>query len=202
VGGDWYDVVPLGDGGFFFVVGDVSGRGIRAGSVMAALRFAIRGFITEGHGPAEVLDRLGPVLDEVGDGLIATVLCGTADVARHELVLATAGHPPPLLVHDGTADYVDLTIGPPVGVRPAEHYTSTTVAVPRDATVIAYTDGLVERRDESLDSGLERLRSVAREDTTRTAHDLADSVVAALADPASDDDTAVLVLQWLDEPAG
>jgi serine phosphatase RsbU (regulator of sigma subunit) len=202
IGGDWYDVVPLGGGRFFFVVGDVSGRGIRAGSVMAALRFAIRGFITEGHGPAEVLDRLGPVLDEVGDGLIATVLCGTADVARHEVVLATAGHPPPLLVHGDTADYVDITIGPPVGVRAAEHYASTTVAVPSDATLIAYTDGLVERRDESLDSGLERLRSVARENTSRTAHEMADAVVAALADPASDDDTAVLVLQWVDEPVG
>jgi serine phosphatase RsbU (regulator of sigma subunit) len=86
-------------------------------------------------------------------------------------------------------------------VRPGEHYTATTVAVPAGSTLIVYTDGLVERRDESLDAGLERLRAVAREDTARSAHETADAVIAALADEASDDDTAVLVLQWADDRA-
>ena len=197
IGGDWYDVVPIGPGRFFFVVGDVSGRGVRAGSVMAALRFAIRGFVSEGHGPVEVLDRLGPVLEEVGNGLLATVLCGVVDVARHEVVLSTAGHPPPLLVAQGEADYVEVEIGPPVGVRPNAGYRATTVAVRPGSSLIAYTDGLVERRDESLDQGLERLRSLAR-DSVGTAHETADAVLGVLTDHESDDDTALLVMQWAD----
>lgn len=197
IGGDWYDVVPLDGDRFFFVVGDVSGRGVRAGSVMAALRFAIRAFVTEGHPPTVVLDRLAPVIADVGDGLIATILCGVVDVARHEAELTTAGHPPPLLVDGVRADYVDVEIGPPVGVPNPAPYRSTRVHAPAGATLLAYTDGLVERREESLDLGLERLRKVAAGAQSRTAHETADAVIAALADDPSDDDTAVLVMQWI-----
>jgi hypothetical protein len=82
IGGDWYDVMPLDDTRFFFVVGDVSGRGVPAGSVMASLRFAIRGFVSEGHPPETVLSALGGLLDLAEDHRFATVVCGVADVAR------------------------------------------------------------------------------------------------------------------------
>jgi serine phosphatase RsbU (regulator of sigma subunit) len=164
---------------------------------MAALRFAIRGFVSEGHGPAEVLDRLGPVIAEVGDGLIATVLCGLVDVTGHAAALSTAGHPPPVLVAGDRSDFVDVEIGPPVGVRRDTAYATTAIRVPPAATLIAYTDGLVERREESLDVGLERLREVAA-GAGRSAHDTADALVAALVDAESDDDTAVLIMQWAD----
>ena len=121
------------------------------------------------------------------------MLCGVADVSRREVVLSTAGHPPPLLIAKNGAEYVDVEIGPPVGVRSSGSYRATTVTVPAGATLIAYTDGLVERRGESLDLGLERLRSVAQ-DSVRNAHETADAIIEALADQDSDDDTAVLVI--------
>jgi serine phosphatase RsbU (regulator of sigma subunit) len=91
IGGDWYDVVLLGGDRFAFVVGDVSGRGVRAASVVASLRFAARGFALEGHGPATILGHLARTLDFASEGRFATVLCGVIDTGRRKMVLGDAG---------------------------------------------------------------------------------------------------------------
>ena len=88
--------MPLPDGRFFFVVGDVSGRGVEAGAVMASLRFAIRAYVGDGLGPEAVLVRLTQLLDLDRDKHFATILCGIGDIAAREITLANAGHPPPV----------------------------------------------------------------------------------------------------------
>jgi serine phosphatase RsbU (regulator of sigma subunit) len=195
IGGDWYDVVPLEDGRFFFVVGDVSGRGLEAGSVMASLLFAGRGFATEGHGPAEVLDALTRLLDVERDRHFATVLCGVADVRRHRLTVANAGHLPPLIASRQRTEFVAVPTGPPIGVRKSGRYEATTVPVPPGATVLAYTDGLVERRGETLDTGLGRLIEVASS-TGLGGEALVEEIMKTLVSGGADDDTAILGLQW------
>jgi serine phosphatase RsbU (regulator of sigma subunit) len=196
LGGDWYDVIPLGEQRFFFVVGDVSGRGVSAGATMASLRFAIRAFVSEGHGPGEVLSRLAAMVDDGEDGeRFATALCAVADVAGHQVTFANAGHLPALLVGSGDADYVAIDVGPPIGVPTRDGYRESTVLVPPGATVLVYTDGLVERRDEGLDRGLERLRDAARA-AQGPLNEFVDAVIGQVVDPAGDDDTAVLAVRW------
>jgi serine phosphatase RsbU (regulator of sigma subunit) len=99
IGGDWYDVIPLDDTRVMIVVGDVSGRGVRAGAVMASLRFAIRAFASQGDSPPVILAKLTRLVDVDHDDHFATVLCAIVDVAAHTLAIANAGHPNPLLLH-------------------------------------------------------------------------------------------------------
>ncbi|HJQ43235.1 MAG TPA: PP2C family protein-serine/threonine phosphatase [Jatrophihabitantaceae bacterium] len=196
IGGDWYDLIPLDDRRFFFVVGDVSGRGVTAGSVMASLHFAIRGFVSEGHSPEKVLTTLAGLLNVSRDQHFATVLCGIADVEQHVVTFANAGHLPPLLVGNGTREFVRTQVGPPIGVGTRPVYEPVTVTVPPGGLFLAYTDGLVERRGESLDAGLSRLESsVAVADGS--LEDLLDTVAADLAQDGQEDDTAILGVKWL-----
>lgn len=189
IGGDWYDLLPVDHDRVYFVVGDVSGRGVRAGTTMAALRFAIHAFVYEGHPPAVVLDRLTRMIDVGRDGQFATVLCGVLDVSRREVTLASAGHLPPLVI-GAQATYVDVPTGPPVGVRTPRRYESVTVSVPPRATLLAFTDGLVERPDEALDASLERLRA-----EIATAASL-EAVFEQLGSSGGADDIAILGVQW------
>jgi serine phosphatase RsbU (regulator of sigma subunit) len=195
IGGDWYDVLPLEGERLFFVVGDVSGRGVEAGAVMASLLFASRGFASEGHAPDQVLDALARLLDVRRDKHFATVLCGIADLARGELTVASAGHLPPLLVSADRTEYMAVPTGPPIGVPNPAEYSSVTVPIPSGATLLAYTDGLIERRDETLDDGLRRLMDVASSAGSGGAA-LVDHVMATLVTDDCDDDTAVLGLGW------
>ena len=195
IGGDWYDIIPLDGDRFFFVVGDVSGRGLEAGAVMASLLFASRGFATEGHGPDQVLNALTRLLRVDRDRHFATVLCGIADVGRHVLTIANAGHLPLLLASEERTEFMAVPTGPPIGVPHSAGYEATTVPVPRRATVLAYTDGLVERRGETLDTGLGRLIDVAS--STRLGGEaLVEEIMKTLVSDGSDDDTAILGLQW------
>lgn len=194
IGGDWYDLMPLPDGRFFFVVGDVSGRGVEAGAVMASLRFAIRAYAGDGLEPEAVLVRLAHLLDLDRDKHFATVLCGIGDVASREITIANAGHPPPLLLADGAGEFVRTAVGPPIGVSRFAEYPATTVVAPRGATLIAYTDGLIERRGEDLADSLRRLRTAA----TQAGGDLDDLLVHLVRSFSAEapDDTALLGLRW------
>ncbi|MGH8962826.1 MAG: PP2C family protein-serine/threonine phosphatase [Jatrophihabitantaceae bacterium] len=196
IGGDWYDVIALDANRFFFVIGDVSGRGVDAGSVMASLHFAIRGFVSEGHSAAQILDKLSRLLNLSRDKHFATVLCGVADVDRHEITIANAGHLPPLLIGSGGGQFVATHVGPPIGVAVPDGYRTVTVTVPSGGTLLAYTDGLVERRDESLDDGLERLQQSASS-ADASLEELLSTIVTDLAHDELDDDTAILGVRWL-----
>ena len=197
IGGDWYDVIEVDRRRFFFVVGDVSGRGVNAGSVMASLMYAVRGFVSEGHPPTTILDTLRGLLSVAKDGHFATVLCGLVDVDRHEVTIANAGHLPPLLIRTGArSEFVATQVGPPIGVASRTGYEPVTVTVPPKATLLAYTDGLVERPGEALDTGLDRLRH-SSVNAAASLEESLDTVVTDLTNDAHNDDTAILGMRWL-----
>jgi serine phosphatase RsbU (regulator of sigma subunit) len=124
------------------------------------------------------------------------VLCVVGDVDARELTVTSAGHLPPLLVCDGEGTYLRGDVGLPVGVDRAPTYTSSTVTAPPGATLVAYTDGLVERRGEHLDQGLERLCHVARGNGTGLDEFL-QRVLADVRSEQAEDDTAILAFRWL-----
>ena len=196
VGGDWYDVIPRADAHFLFVVGDVSGRGLGAATTMAYLRHAIRAYAVQGGGPAIVLSKLGDLVGAAGTGHFATVLCCDIDVEHHLLTVACAGHFPPLLRDRGGTRYLDVAVGPPIGVLPWAMPLETTITVSPGASVLAFTDGLVERRGESLDVGLTRLKGAVTVSDVDVDM-LLGQLLAELAPEGSDDDIAILGVRWL-----
>ena len=195
IGGDWYDVLASGTGRLTFVVGDVSGRGLAAAAIMASLRFAIRGFATEGYPPDVVLNKLGVLLDLTRDGHFATVLCGQIDVQSKQLTLASAGHPAPLLATSTGSHFIEGPVGPPIGVIPEQRYEATTAPLSDHGTLLAFTDGLVERRGESLEVGLARVRAAVH-GPRRPLDTLLNDVAEELGTGNADDDTAMLALRW------
>jgi hypothetical protein len=195
VGGDWYDVIPLDDRRFVFVLGDVSGRGVEAATIMARLHFAIRAYAVQGDSPTEILRKLGQLLNLEHDESFATILCGTVDVADHTITLVNAGHPPLLLLNGKTAEFVRTTVFPPVGIDAATTYHATDLVVPPGATIVAFTDGLIERRGETIDTGLERLRVSAAE-RPLALDDLLTKILTESTKAEYDDDTAILAVRW------
>ena len=161
IGGDWYSVIPVDDDRFAFVVGDVSGRGLSAATVMAALRFTIRTYALEGYWPTAILDKCSKQLHVLSDGHFATVLVGVGDLRRREITVANAGHLNPLVIDGESTSFIACRVGVPLGV-PGGTYESVTVTMPPNSTLIAFTDGLVENRAESLDVGLKRLEEAVR----------------------------------------
>ena len=196
IGGDWYDLIALDDHRLLLVVWDVSGRGVRAAATMASLRYAIHAYAAQNDPPATILTKLSKLVNVGATGQLATILCALIDVEAHELSVTSAGHLPPLLIHDGKGTFIKSTVGVPIGVNAGARYTSTAVSTPRAATLLAFTDGLVERRGESIDTGLERLQHAA----TANHCDLDDLLSRLLEELRhdGDDDTAVAGLRWLD----
>ncbi|HEV7187680.1 MAG TPA: SpoIIE family protein phosphatase [Blastococcus sp.] len=200
VGGDWFDVIEVRPGRVVFVVGDVSGHGLPAATTMAALRYAARGFLSEGHPIDGVLPRLRGLLDVATDHQFATVLLGELDVSNGRLRLLSAGHFPPLLVSDGETRTLHCPISPPVGVDTVLPPDPVTVTIPAGATLLAFSDGLVERRGEELDAGLDRLTAAARGDARPLGPTL-DHLLDELAGTGVKDDTVLLGLRWTGVPA-
>jgi GAF domain-containing protein len=214
--GDWYDVSPLPDGQLLVGVGDAAGHGLPAAALMAELRNAARGLAFAGHKPANMLADLSALAAQNSLDSFATAAYGRVDPATGDGTWALAGHLPPLLIPaEGPVRYVDLPLSPPLGIGVAapEHQTDDRtgqqdhqrdhedhriVLAPGD-TLVLYTDGLVERRHESLDQGLARLESTVAA-PVRDATELADRVVARLCQDLSDD-CCLLVLHRHAAPA-
>jgi serine phosphatase RsbU (regulator of sigma subunit) len=195
IGGDWYDVIPLDEHRLLTVVGDVSGRGLRAATTMASLRFAIHAYAAQRDPPATILTKLSGLLQVTTAGQFATVLCTVLDLETHEVTVASAGHLPPLLIGEDGGAYLESRVGPPIGVQSGALYTPMSVTVPDCATLLAFTDGLIERRGESIDTGLARLRDVAVAQDDGLP-DLLRRLVTDLRHGYSDDDTAIVGLRW------
>jgi hypothetical protein len=194
IGGDWYDVIDIDEQHVMLVVGDVSGRGLRAATVMAALRYATRAYAAQGDGPELIVSKLSNLIDVGRDGQFATTLCGLVDVGARTITLANAGHPNPLLIAANSADFIPTHVGLPVGValRP---YVATTVTIPAGGVLLAFTDGLFERRGESIDDGLARLRDAAV--GYSSLDELLDGLLQALTPNGGDDDVAALAVRWV-----
>jgi serine phosphatase RsbU (regulator of sigma subunit) len=118
------------------------------------------------------------------------------DVQAHSLTIASAGHISPLLVDNDRGEYVKSDVNVPIGVPRDFDYQETTVSVPARATLVAFTDGLVERRTEILDTGLARLRDVATTGERLAPDDLVEMLTRDLASKDHNDDTAIVVIQW------
>jgi serine phosphatase RsbU (regulator of sigma subunit) len=197
IGGDWYDLIALDDHRLLLVVGDVSGRGLRAAATMASLRFAIHAYAAQDDPPEEILTKLSSLVNVNTSGQLATVLCVVVDVEAHLLTLTSAGHLPPLLLSNGSGTFVHSDVGVPIGVRAGARYTSTSVHTPNAATLLAFTDGLVERRGESIDAGLARLQHAASSNHV-PLDELLSRLIDDLRHDGGDDDTAIAALRWLD----
>ena len=196
IGGDWYDVISFGKNQAMLVVGDVSGRGIRAAGVMASLRFAARAFASQGDDPATLLDKLTNLLDIQRDGHFATVICAVADFDARTITISNAGHPPPMLIDRTGAHFLHAHVGAPIGARSGEPHSATTFDIPAEATLLLFTDGLFERRGETIDDGLERL-SRAAGDANGSLAEVLTTIVARQGTHKAQDDTAVLGMRWL-----
>jgi serine phosphatase RsbU (regulator of sigma subunit)/anti-sigma regulatory factor (Ser/Thr protein kinase) len=163
VGGDWYDVVALPDGLLAVTIGDVAGRGTRAAAVMGHFRTALRAYALTYPDPGEAIRALARHLGVYEEVDLATLLYMTLDPMTVELQNATAGHPPGLIREpDGSTRFLDASPAPPLGAGSVGSYTSSGDALPEGATLVLYTDGLIERRGESLDEGFARLAEAVR----------------------------------------
>jgi serine phosphatase RsbU (regulator of sigma subunit) len=194
VGGDWYDVVVADHRRVLLVIGDVSGHGLDAAVTMASVRHAALAYATQDCRPASVLTNLGAFVSGSSHEHFATVLCALIDIDAHRITVATAGHPPLLLIDGDQSSFVELTPGPPIGALPRPSYQETTVSAPARATVLAFTDGLIERREEALEVGLTRLRQTAAMEQL-SLEGLIERLVGELASHGRDD-TAILGVRW------
>jgi serine phosphatase RsbU (regulator of sigma subunit) len=163
LGGDWYDVFVLPSGEAWVVTGDVGGHGFRASVVMGRLRSTIRAYALERLMPEAVLDLADRKLQHFEPNEIATVACAVLSPPFDVVRIASAGHLPPLIVAPGEeASFVETDRSPPLGTPLDFQRRATSVPLPPGSVLFLYTDGLVERRYEVIDVGLERLRKVLR----------------------------------------
>ncbi|MGW7238581.1 SpoIIE family protein phosphatase [Streptomyces sp. NPDC054804] len=162
VGGDWYDAVVLPSGLVLVCVGDVAGHGIEAATSMVVLRNALRGLAVTGAGPGQLLSWLNMVTHHLTGSVTATAVCGLYDPDRHTLRWARAGHLPPVLVRGGEAEPLPLVQGLLLGAVPEAGYQEHEVQLAVDDTLLMYTDGLIERRDRSVEESLAQMLTTAR----------------------------------------
>jgi anti-sigma regulatory factor (Ser/Thr protein kinase)/putative methionine-R-sulfoxide reductase with GAF domain len=195
VGGDWYDVVELPGGSVGLAIGDVAGHGLRAAALMGQLRIGLRAYALEGHAPGETLKRLDRLLQTISGRGMATAAYAIIDPATGALRYASAGHPPPVVIRQGErASLMKAGTAPPLGTLPFAAYGEVQETLEPGDTILLYTDGLIERRREPLNVGLERLREVAA--ATASAEQLCQRVTDQLVPPTGgDDDIAVVALR-------
>jgi anti-sigma regulatory factor (Ser/Thr protein kinase)/putative methionine-R-sulfoxide reductase with GAF domain len=196
LGGDWYDVFTLPSGRIGVVIGDVVGRGLQAAVVMGRLRSALRAFALEEDDPAEVIERLDGNVQHFEDGVMATVLYAIVEPSLDRVSLSTAGHLPPVLAQPGEpAALLNVPVDLPVGVSVGPPRRTTVIDLPSGSLLFLYTDGLVERRGKSLDTGLDALcAAVGIAEGDAVCAEVLHHLVGAT---AVGDDVAMLVIRRL-----
>ncbi|MEU3279141.1 PP2C family protein-serine/threonine phosphatase [Streptomyces antibioticus] len=196
--GDWYDLVDLPGGDLAVAVGDVVGHGLAAACVMGQLRSALSAACRVADGPARALEALGLYARSVEGAESTTVVTAFVDRAARTVTYSSAGHPPPALLHpDGTVTFLDEATDPPLAARP-EHLArpQTRTSFEEGATLVLYTDGLIERRTEDIDASLARLSGSLALHRARDPESLADALLADLLPAAGNsDDTALVVIR-------
>jgi len=193
VGGDWYDVIDLDDHRRALVVGDCVGHGLAAATVMGQLRSAARAMLLEGRSPAEALSGLDAFAAQVDGALCTTVVCAVFDRTAGEITYASAGHPPALIVGSAGHRWLDGPSDPPLAVKADLERCETTLAVTDDEVIVLYSDGLIERRGETLDVGMARFARVATALHGAPAQEIADGILQQMLPGAAADDIVLVV---------
>jgi CheY-like chemotaxis protein len=195
IGGDFYELSYV-DNRLVVAVGDVAGHSLHAATVMAELRHALRAYLADGYPPAGIIQRLNQLMLTLIPDEAATVCIVSLDPATGEFVLANAGHPAPMISHEGRVQPLDDR-GPLLGIR-APHHAGVAGLLPMDGTLVLYTDGLIERRGADLQEGLDRLAAAA----ARVEDDLDEFCDRLLTEVsmATDDDIALLAVRRRKRP--
>jgi serine phosphatase RsbU (regulator of sigma subunit)/CheY-like chemotaxis protein len=197
VGGDWYDTVFMEDGRVMLTVGDVVGRGPRAAAIMGQLRTAMRAYALQ-QLPVTVLMRsLDLLLQDVAEDSLATAVCAMLDPSAGVLEVVSAGHPPPVIVDpSGGVRFLETDPHVPMGVRPAPLYLSSFAPLETGATLLLFTDGLVESRARPVGDGLETLsRALTGVGHAVDVQTLCDLVLKTMIQGDHDDDVALLAVR-------
>jgi serine phosphatase RsbU (regulator of sigma subunit)/anti-sigma regulatory factor (Ser/Thr protein kinase) len=194
VGGDWHDLLALRDGLIGIVIGDVAGHGIQAAAVMAQVRMAVRAYAVQDPSPASVVRSLHALVAELAAPTMVTLTYAILDPVSRRLSLTSAGHPPGVLIGPEGSRLLEGAHTPPLGVTldlvtREEHHD-----LEPGMTLLLYTDGLIERRGESLAVGLARLLAEVDDAGEEDLETLADRVLAGLVDPHHLEDDVALVL--------
>jgi PAS domain S-box-containing protein len=199
VGGDWYETFRLRDGRVGLTVGDVVGHSIRAATAMGQLRSGFLALATHADRPAGLLDEVDEFVNRNAITDFATACCAFIDATTGDVVYASAGHPPMVLIpDDGPATLLEDGLSPPLGLGAAPGRPDATTTLAPGAVLFAYSDGLVERRSESIAQGLERLLVLLESLRHLPATELCRRVLVEMRDGAGyEDDTVVLCVRRL-----
>ncbi|QIK67263.1 SpoIIE family protein phosphatase [Nocardioides sp. HDW12B] len=197
VGGDFYDAIPLRDGRVALFVGDVMGRGVAAAANMAQMRAAVRAYAAADPRPAAVVGALDAMFGLFPTDQLVTLAYLLVDPTTDSLTFTNAGHPPPALLRaDGTTEQLPIADGAPLGTVPQER-TERSVTFCAGDTVVIFTDGLIERRDEDISTGQQRvldaLPGLAADDLSAALERFGEH----LTDPSRNDDVATLAARRL-----
>jgi serine phosphatase RsbU (regulator of sigma subunit) len=195
IGGDWYSIIGVDDDQFAFVIGDVSGKGIDAVAVMARARFTLRAYLLRGDSPNVALSMAARQFDVIQDGHIVTTMVGIGNRRTGEVTVANAGHCQPALLRAGEVSFLEPITGPPLGTVHVS-YEPTTFAMESGDTLFFYTDGLIERRGEGIDTGMHRLSTTLASAGSVSVAALVDHAVRSLRSSDAEDDVAVLAFRW------
>ena len=204
IGGDWYDVLPIGDSRIGIVVGDCVGRGLPAAAVMGQLRSSARALLINGAQPARLLEQLDSAASLIPNAYCTTVFLAILDTESGVLQYSNAGHMPPLLVGaepgSGSIVFTDAR-SVPLAVCLDEPRPQASQVLPPGSTLMLYTDGLVERKYESIDDGINRAADVLVRTIDFPLDTIADTMLRDLA-PAGgyDDDVAMVIFRRLPAP--
>ena len=195
VGGDWYDVIQIRDGLIGLAIGDVAGHGPQAAATMGQVRMALRAYVVQDPSPVSVMSGVHQLVSHLPLPDMVTLMYLVLEPASGTLRFANAGHPPPLVFGAGGSRYVEGEVSPPLGVTAEAHFTETRLDLGEGETLLLYTDGLVERREESIQAGLDRLLRVAAGHEGSDVDGLCDHILSALveSDHVSDDVALVAV---------
>jgi PAS domain S-box-containing protein len=195
IGGDWYDALERPDGRVALVVGDVVGHGLRAAAVMGQLRNAFRAYGLAENTPAEVMARVNRLVMSGEEDVMATALYLVLERETGEVEFASAGHPPPLVLGPDGVGFLEGGRAVPIGAVDPGVFREATAVLPEDASLLLYTDGLVERRDEPLERRLDALADAA-DRAEGGLEGLCDAVLAGVLGPSEPgDDVALLAVR-------
>ena len=197
VGGDWYDVLVLDDDHVALLVGDVVGHGMDAAVAMGRLRTGFHMIAPLRPEPSDMVQAVSQQVEAIPNAMCSTVLCAVVELSTGTMDWCRAGHVPPLLVRDGKGHLLEEAGVAPLGVAPEMKAPVHHQPLEPGDVIILYTDGVIERRKESIDQGFERLEMISTDLADLGPEDFSDALLEALV-PLEEqtDDVALLVVRY------